>query len=283
MTNNNKNSLDWVGNTTQFVDKITEYPFVAMEAVMNRKPPAVVQGHPLPPAYHYLYFLARDLQNTLAHDGHTKKGDFLPPVELPRRMWAGGRLTFHGPLLVGSEATKKSTIIDVTEKSGRSGDLVFVTVKHEITAGGPILLTEEHDIVYREAARPDAPAPTQVQAPTNAKWQEEITADPVLLFRYSALTFNGHRIHYDRKYCREEEGYKGLIVHGPLQGTLLMDLCVRKANGRKLKRFDFRNMAPIFDIAPFTINAKPVDDNRWDLWVAGPDNELALKATAEFE
>jgi 3-methylfumaryl-CoA hydratase len=160
-------------------------------------------------------------------DGHPKRGGFLPPVPLPRRMWAGSRLTFVQPVRVGDALTRESRILDVSGKEGRTGHLVFVTVRHDYSLASGLAITEEHDIVYRDNPQPGQPAPKPTPAPTDSQFSREIVPDPVLLFRYSALTFNGHRIHYDRSYVTEVEGYPGLIVHGPLIATLLLDLLRR--------------------------------------------------------
>ena len=180
-------------------------------------------------------------------------------------------------------AEKTSTIKSVTSKTGRTGELIFVTVEHQIRNEAGLCLTEEHDIVYREAAGGSNKIQKEPQAaPTDGEWDASITPDPVLLFRYSALTFNGHRIHYDRDYCLNEEGYPGLVVHGPLLGTFLMQLAIKKMDGRPLKKFSFRNFNPIFDIAPFTLSGKKESEDKCQVWVRGPNGELAVKATAEF-
>ncbi|MBL4906144.1 MAG: MaoC family dehydratase N-terminal domain-containing protein [Sneathiella sp.] len=229
-----------------------------------------------------MYFLPTDRQSNLAEDGHSYKGAFLPPVDLPRRMWAGGRLTFDRPLKAGETIEKTSTIKSIAEKEGRTGKLVFVTVEHEYK--GPVgrYIHEEHDIVYRDAPTEGAPQKTLEKAPTESDWVQTITPDPVLLFRYSALTYNGHRIHYDRDYVTNVEGYPGLIVHGPLIGTLLMKMAVERMAGKSLKRFEFRNFNPVFDTKPFQICGKQTEENKCSVWAAGPDGELAVSATAHF-
>jgi 3-methylfumaryl-CoA hydratase len=202
-------------------------------------------------------------------------------------MWAGGRLRWEQDLVIGDAIERVSTIKSVTHKSGRSGDLLFVLVEHQIHNAKGLALTEEHDIVYRAAASPDEKAPDPTLAPSNAKWSKIIQPDPVLLFRYSALTFNGHRIHYDRSYVTQEEGYPGLIVHGPLIATLLVDL-VRQSNlGKKLKRFEFRAVRPTFDIHSMQVNASPdlaTDSSGKTLSVWAQDHEgwLTMQAKAEL-
>jgi 3-methylfumaryl-CoA hydratase len=198
------------------------------------------------------------------------------PVPLPRRMWAGGRLRFHAPIRIGETMTRTSRIEKVDLKQGRGGALVFVLVKHRIEGPRGLALEEEHDVVYREAPVPGAKPPAPPAAPTGAEWSHTVHPDPVMLFRYSALTFNGHRIHYDRSYCADVEGYPGLIVHGPLIATLLLDLFLERVPAERLRRFSFRAVSPLFDIAPFTVSAA---GSR--AWATNPNGALAMEAEAE--
>jgi len=245
---------------------------------------APVAGEGLPPGWHWLFFNPFVRQSEIGADGHPKRGGFLPDVGLPRRMWAGGRLTYHAPLPVGSEAQKESEIVNLSAKSGRAGRLVFVTVRHRIGTGGQLCIEEEQDIVYREAPAPDAPKPQPAPAPDGAVWSEEVVPDPVLLFRYSALTSNGHRIHYDRPYATGEEGYPGLVVHGPLLATLLQDFAQQCRPGATLSRFSFRGMAPVFVDAPFRLEAAPGEGaDAISLWIRGPAGEPAMTAEASFK
>jgi 3-methylfumaryl-CoA hydratase len=216
----------------------------------------------------------------LGADGHPERGGFLPPVPLPRRMWAGGRLTFQRPLTLGVTAERQSRIEAVKVKQGRSGRLVFVTVRHVIADQDGPCVEEEQDIVFRDEADRSAPA-QPVAAPTAATWRRVIRPDPVLLFRYSALTFNGHRIHYDQPYVTQIEGYPGLIVHGPLIATLLLDLVRREAPGRALARFSFRAVSPLFEIAPFTVNGQPAAASA-RLWAANDAGGLAMEGSVDF-
>jgi 3-methylfumaryl-CoA hydratase len=271
---------NWIGNQISQQEIIHQHALNGFAAIMDEEGPA---SDIVPPGGHWMYFLPTDKQSRIGPDGHGIRGDFLPPVELPRRMWAGGRLEFHAPLRAGDTAEKTSTIKSVVQKQGRTGTLVFVTVEHQVKSAAGLCLTEEHDIVYREAAGQTSGGKKDPQlAPTDGIWEEIVVPDPVLLFRYSALTFNGHRIHYDLDYCLKEEGYPGLVVHGPLLGTLLMRLAVNKMDGRPLRKFSFRNFNPIFDTAPFTLSGKPENSDECSVWVRGPAGELAVKATAEF-
>ena len=271
---------DWVGNQEVRAEIIHQQSLNGFAALMDEDVPASAV---VPPGGHWMYFLPTDKQSNLAHDGHAFKGDFLPPVDLPRRMWAGGRLKFHSPLSAGEHAKRISTIKRVTPKEGRTGDLVFVTVEHLLENEQGLCITEEHDIVFRAAPENSHNGNKELKsAPNDGLWDQVITPDPVLLFRYSALTYNGHRIHYDREYCLREESYPGLVVHGPLLGTLLMRLAVQNMGGRSLKHFSFRNYSPIFDIAPFTITGRIDNEDQCTVWVAGPKGELAVLATAQF-
>jgi len=279
MTKNNKNLSDWIGNSEKRTEIIHQQSLDGFAALMDEEMPA----SPFVPAGgHWMYFLPTDRQSNLAEDGHSYKGSFLPPVDLPRRMWAGGRLTFDRPIKATDTIEKISTVKSIVEKEGRTGKLVFVTVEHELVGDGGRYIHEEHDIVYREAAVAIAPARQPEPAPTDATWTQIISPDPVMLFRYSALTYNGHRIHYDRDYVTGVEGYPGLIIHGPLIGTLLMKLAIENMNGKSLKKFEFRNSSPIFDVANFEICGKKIDDTQCQVWAKGPAGELAVMATAQF-
>jgi 3-methylfumaryl-CoA hydratase len=274
----------WIGRQQTLHDTATLFPVAALAATLDRDDPPPAPGDALPPLWHWLYFLPTARQSQLGPDGHPQRGGFLPPVPLPRRMWAGGRFSFQQPLRLGEAITRVSTIRDVSMKQGRSGALIFVVVRHEVSGANGLALTEEHDIVYREAAAageaPPAPQPPAPQmAPASAAWQRAIEADDVLLFRYSALTFNGHRIHYDRRYVTAEEGYPGLIVHGPLLATLLVDL-LRRHHPGDLKSFKFRALAPTFDTTPFAVCGQPGADGTVSLWARHRTGVLAMQAEA---
>jgi len=272
----------WIGRSETRTDTVTAAPVAAMSATLDREDPEPHSGTELPPLWHWLYFLPLARQSEIGPDGHSRRGGFLPPVPLPRRMWAGGRFEFRQPLRVGEDITRVSRITDVSAKEGRSGRLVFVAVRHEIANAQGVALTEEHDIVYRDNPQPGAPAPKPQPAPTDAVFEREIVPDPVLLFRYSALTFNGHRIHYDRRYVTEVESYPGLIVHGPLLATLLLDLLRRSLPAVCVARFDFRAMRPVFDIHRFAVCGRPDSDGRVALWVRDHEGCLTTEASVEL-
>ena len=272
----------WVGKTESVLDQVTPTPIAALTATLDIEAPHPLAGDPVPPLWHWLYFLETHGQAELSPDGHAKLGGFLPPVPLPRRMWAGGRFEFRRPLHVGETLTRTSRIVDVQEKKGRTGKLVFVVVRHEIGNAEGIALTEEQDLVYRDHAKPGDPASAPRPAPAGAAWERVIRPDDVFLFRYSALTFNGHRIHYDRRYATETEGYPGLVVHGPLIATLLLDLLRRHVpEATNLARFEFRAVSPLFDNSPFKLCAKPESDGKTvSLWATDAGGGLAMTAKA---
>ena len=282
MTTTPARYADWIGRTERRSDTLAAAPLAGLAATLDRADdPEPVPGSALPPLAHWLYFLPRAPQREIGPDGHPKRGGFLPPVPLPRRMWAGGRLRFAHDLRVGDEAERRSTIASVEAKDGRSGALVFVTVRHEVSDARGLALSEEHDIVYRDHPQPGATVSTPARAPTDEDFRREIVPDPVLLFRYSALTFNGHRIHYDRSYVTEVEGYPGLIVHGPLIATLLVDLVRRELPEARLRAFAFKAASPLFDIHPFTVCGKRETDHV-SLWARNHLGDLAMRARAEI-
>jgi 3-methylfumaryl-CoA hydratase len=219
----------------------------------------------------------------LGPDGHPSRGGFLPPVPLPRRMWAGGELEFVDTLRVGDEATRTSRIADVTMKTGSTGVLCFVSVDHLITTSRGTAIRERQDIVYRDVpAGAQAPAAAKPAAPPpSAQHRESHMADPVLLFRYSALTFNGHRIHYDRDYVTKVEGYPGLIFHGPMQAAFLVEFAARLHGGAPPKKFSYRGVQPLFEGSEFSINANETGDGM-ELWTANSAGQPTMKATATW-
>ncbi|GGH66639.1 acyl-CoA dehydrogenase [Comamonas phosphati] len=275
----------WQGKSETLNDTLTATSVAALSATLDRDDAAPVSGTELPPLWHWLYFLPHARASEIGPDGHPRRGGFLPPVPLPRRMWAGGRLRWEAgnALRVGQEVQRTSTIRSVKHKAGRSGELLFVLVEHQLRNAQGLALTEEHDIVYRSAAQPGeaAPAPQAPPLAGQAVWSRNITADAVMLFRYSALTFNGHRIHYDRKYVTEVEGYPGLIVHGPLIATLLIDLLRRELPQAQVASFDFRAVRPTFDLHPFSVHGKPSADGKTvELWAQDHEGFLTMQGTA---
>jgi 3-methylfumaryl-CoA hydratase len=271
---------DWIGRCETRTDTISVAPLIALAALLDRDEPAPRPGDAAPPLAHWLYFLPAYRQSDAGPDGHALKGGFLPPVPLPRRMWAGSRLEFLRPLAGGSEVSRVSKITDVVPKAGRSGPLVFVTVRHEVSDASGLVLADEHDIVFRgETALAAADTP----APRGETWRREIHPDPVLLFRYSAVTFNSHRIHYDHPYVTQVEGYPGLVVHGPLIATLLVDLLRRNLPQAALRRYAFRALKPLYDTANFfTCGVPDVASRTAKLWTRDAQGAATMQATAAW-
>lgn len=264
----------WIGRTETATDLVTVRLANGLQATLGDPP--LEEGDAAPPAIQWCLAPPMVPAAEIGPDGHPARGGFLPPVPLPRRMWAGGSLRFHAPILVGDQVERRSRIADVTVKAGRTGTLCFVAVDHEYVTPRGLAVAERHDIVYRDAATgPARTAPVETPAP---QWRESVMADPVLLFRYSALTFNGHRIHYDRRYAMEVEGYDGLIVHGPLQATLLLRLAGR-VKERPPASFSFRGVNPLFDGGAFTVAAAETADGL-RLWTARASGEATMIADA---
>jgi len=273
----------WVGSTEVRQDIISLSPTLGVSAMLDREGPPLDIGDPLPCLWHWFYFLPQVAASQISSDGHPERGGFLPPVDLPRRMFAGARLTFHAPLIIGQPAVREGEVLSVTEKSGNSGRLVFVTVRYLIKQlDGTVCIEEEQDIVYREpGAAVPRPEPVDVMpdlAP--GVWSKTIEPDPVLLFRFSALTFNAHRIHYDRPYAMNEEGYPGLVVHGPLTALFLAELTGHHA-GKPMGSFTFRGRAPLFDLDAFRVVGTP-GEKSVELEAHGPDGKTAMTARAEL-
>ena len=274
---------DWIGSQEVREEIIVEFPAQAAAAMLDMDCEPMAHGGSLPPLWHWFYFLPTATRAQLDHDGHPVRGGFFPPVDLPRRMFAGARTQIIEPITIGEAAVRSGEIIKVVEKSGKTGRLVFVTVRYRIQQGGRLRVEEEQDIVYKEPG-PSIPAPQPLPSlpdvPTGS-WVKDVTPDTVLLFRFSALTFNAHRIHYDRPYAHDEEGYPGLVVHGPLTAVLLA--CMTQENStRRIVRFRFQGRAPLFDLHPFRLVGRP-DGNTVNLEAYGPDGKIAMHASAELD
>ncbi len=281
---------DWIGREQSVTDTIDLNRAQAMNATLNIPVNLIQSGTALPHLWHWLYFWELTQHQGLANDGHARRGGFLPPIQLPRRMWAGGQLEFLHPLEIGAMAERRSRIENIESKEGKSGKLSFVTVAHEIFSGGKCCIREIQSIVYREAAKPSDLSGSStrqsnsasVSPPLHPDFSKEIKPDPLLLFRYSALTFNAHRIHYDRGYVTEDEGYPGLLVHGPLLATLLVQVAEEQFPEKIIRSFNFRAVGPTFDLEPFSVNGRFTDsDESIELWIANKDGEICMKATAD--
>ena len=274
----------WIGRQESRCDLITAAPLACLGAALDRPACGSVTGagagEPLPPLWHWLYFLPAPPASQLDIDGHALRGDFLPPVPLPRRMWAGSNIRFESAPRVGDPLRRVSTIADVSHKQGSSGELVFVTVRHEVFSAATLALTEEQQLVYRDQSGGISTRPA-LAAPAAAQWSRELVPDPVLLFRYSALTFNRHRIHYDRDYAVAIEGYAGLVVQGPLTATLLLDTLHRHLPGKRLASFRFRGVKPLLDGQPIQLQGRR-DGDTVSLWALDSTGALAMQANAEL-
>jgi 3-methylfumaryl-CoA hydratase len=269
----------WIGRQEVDDDLLDLRHARLMAATVGTDPAALENAGVLPPLWHWIYFLSASPAAALGRDGHPARGGFLPPVPLANRMWAGGRVTFTAPLPLGAAARKTSTVLDVQHKRGRGGDLVFVTVEHALSVDGRECLREEHDIVYRNPSAPGQPSAASPEpAPKASQHQRPFDTNSTLLFRYSALTFNGHRIHYDADYCREHEGYAAPVVHGPLNATLLAGLAAEVAQ-RPLKTFSYRGQAPAVLGQALTLHAD-VDGETITLATRFADGRLCMSATA---
>ena len=276
---------DWVGRTRADEDIVTPFPVRAMAAVLDREAGNLAPGAPVPPGWHWLFFKRAARSANLGRDGHELRGGFLPPLTQPRRMWAGGRLRFGERLRVGDTATRRSTILSIEEKVGRSGALVFVTVEHEVRGGGGLAVVEEQDLVYRSARDAGAPTPSGPPPPGEAHRIAAFQTDAVTLFRFSALTFNGHRIHYDHPYATDTEGYPGLVVHGPLLALLLLDAAsthtTQSDKGGSMTSFSYRAVTPAFCDEEVELLGRD-HGGTTQLWAATRERGVAMTATAAW-
>lgn len=268
----------WLGKEQTIETTISAETARLMQATLNRDPTLTV-GDELPPAWHWLYFHEPVRAADLGVEGHPALGRFMPPIRLgggapPRRMWAGGKLVFERPLHLGDQALKRSTIQAITSKEGRSGKLVFVGVAHEVCVAGECCLREEQTIVYRQPVEVGGGMTTAERAPTAADFSASYQPDPIMLFRYSALTSNGHRIHYDVDFCHEHEGYPNLVIHGPLIATLILDLFSRQFPGRQIAIFEYRGRSPLFLPHTFSVHGTAEGGG----WASSHKGDLAMSA-----
>ena len=273
------NLTDWIGRETELDGWLDPWRAHALHATLDAADPAPRAGAPLPPGFHWCYFLDAAPSVQLGPDGHPRRGGFLPPVALPRRMWAGSRMEFVAPLVLGERARKASKITNVEEKSGRSGRLCFVNVEHRYYGDAGLAIREEQDIAYRDPPSGEAPPPPL--APTDAAWRRGWSFDAPRLFRYSALTFNSHRIHYDRPYVTNEEGYPGLVVHGPLLATLMLELVRSQQPQRSVGSFEFRAIAPVFDGDAIEACGRP-DGDFVELWIVDAHGGQRMRGRVAF-
>ena len=274
---------DWIGRTETATDMITQRMAAHMAATLGRDDPPPRPGDPFPVGWQWMVCAVAALPAEVGPDGLPARAGLLPPIPLPRRMWAGGRMTIHQPLKVGEAVRRTTELKSLVHKEGRSGAIAFATLKHDFAGEAGLAIEEEMDVAFRAEKTEDEQAPPPVPAPAAAVWQRTITPDPLLLFRYSALTFNGHRIHYDRPYTMEVEGYPGLLVHGPLIATCLFDL-MRRSTERAPASLSFRAMRPLYDTAPFEVCGAPTEDGTGCvLWALDPDDAVAMQVQVAFD
>ena len=271
---------DWVGRRETLVDTATVFPARGLAATFNQPMDGLVPGAPVPALWSWLWFLPLAPMAEAGPDGHPRRGGFLPPIALERRMWAGSRITIHDDIRLGEELQRHSTITAITAKEGKAGPMVFVSVAHAVHTPRGLAMDEEQDIVYLAIPKAYAPPPPS-PAPRAPDWSVALPMDPVLLFRFSALTFNSHRIHYDRTYAQSVEQYPGLVVHGPLQAMALFEAARARGNGRQPAQFSFRGQRPLFDHDTITINGRTEGDN-WALYTANGEGSVAMAATLSW-
>jgi 3-methylfumaryl-CoA hydratase len=273
----------WIGRTEEASDIVTAQLVKGLRATLFLDIGEPKTGDAAPFTVHWCLAQPVYPASMLGPDGHPTRGGFLPPVPLPRRMWAGGEIEFIEPLRVGDDAKRSSRIADVTVKTGSTGTLCFVSVNHEISTAHGVAIRERQDIVYREmptGGQNAAPAKAAAPPPPG-KHRESHVSDPVLLFRYSALTFNGHRIHYDRDYVTKVEGYPGLVFHGPMQAALLVEFAAKLHGGTAPKKFSYRGVQPLFEGTEFSVNANETA-NGLEMWMANADGTPTMKGTASW-
>ena len=274
-----------VGRRETATDTVTAAPANLLRLTFGRDEPEFRPGDALPPGWQCLYFLPRFPPEALRPDGSPLDTGVIPPMPLPRRMFAGERFRFHRPLRIGDPVRRETELADIAVKTGGTGTLVFATVVQRTFAGETLAIEEERRTVFREEVKAGErnQAPRREPAPEDIPWRRRIAPDPVLLFRFSALTFNSHRIHYDRPWATEREGYPGLVVHGPLTSTLLIDFARDHAGGRPVVSYETQARAPLFADDTFELRGRPSSDGRGcDLWAVTPDGTVAMSAHAEL-
>jgi 3-methylfumaryl-CoA hydratase len=274
------NFQEWIGKREENTDLVSLRQAVGMSVMLDAETIPQI-GDPLPPGWHWMFFAEMARQSGLSTDGHAPRGNFLPPVPLPRRMWGGNRLTFHGSIPIGNDLRRESEILSIAEKNGRSGKLALVTVKHCYYGAEGLAIEEEHDIVYRAAATGKNKSPPGQHPADKPDWTKEIIPDSVFLFRYSALTFNGHRIHYDMPYVRNVEGYPGLIVHGPLIATLLMELARENQPAETFQSAIVRAHRPLFSGNKLIVQGLRTDSGV-RTWALDSDGLMAMTVEIVF-
>jgi len=273
----------WIGKSMSVEDEVTLPAVRRMAAMLDLGPMAFQHGSEIPPHWYSMFFTANARRSQIGHDGHPKKGDFLPPIPLPRRMFVGRKVSFPGALRVGDRACKRSEIVGIEQKQGRSGTLVFLKVRHTIEVAGKAVVIEQQEVVYRDAPGGENRAAAPTAVPADAAWSADYDMDPVLVFRYSALTWNGHRIHYDADYARSVEGYPGCVMNGALTVHLVIDEALKRGGGRRLKGLSARLVKPLFVGGRLTVAGGALQGGTVEAWAGDEQGALAASCTLEFE
>lgn len=271
------NLQEWTGKQEDIDDRIYVTPVRALALTLNYQDYPVAEGKPLPELWHWLFFLPLSPMSAVGPDGHPKRGGFLPPISLERRMWASGRLHFQQELMIGDDIHKTSEILKISEKEGKAGKMIFVTVRHLVQSQRGVAVEEEQDIVYLPMPKSFVQPPPN-PLPDDLSWQEAYPVDPVLLFRFSALTFNGHKIHYNWQHATEIEKYPGLVVHGPLQALLLLESAKQHHPGRKPASYSFKAVRPIFEADGLYLCGKSRPDGSLDLFTANAEGNIGMQS-----
>lgn len=274
---------DWIGRSMSVEDEVTLPAVRRMAAMLDLDPMAFDHGTVIPPHWYSMFFTANARRSQIGHDGHPRKGDFLPPIPLPRRMFVGRKVTFPGDLRVGDRAVKRSEIAGIEQKQGRSGTLVFLKVRHTIEVAGKPAVVEQQEVVYREAPSGDAKPVAPATVPADPAWSAVYEMDPVIVFRYSALTWNGHRIHYDADYARREEGYPGCVMNGALTLHLVIEEALARAGGRRLAGLSAKLVKPLFVGGKLTVAGAAIEGSSVSAWAGDEQGHLAATCTLEFE
>jgi 3-methylfumaryl-CoA hydratase len=273
----------WIGRCMSVDDEVTLPAVRRMAAMLDLDPMEFDHGSAIPPHWYSMFFTPNARRSQIGHDGHPRKGEFLPPIPLPRRMFVGRTVTFPGELRVGDRAQKRSEIVGIEQKQGRSGTLVFLKVRHTIEVAQKPVVIEQQEVVYRDAPSGEAKGAAPAPVPSDGAWSAEYEMDPVLVFRYSALTWNGHRIHYDADYARREEGYPGCVMNGALTVHLVIEEALKRAGGRRLAGLTARLVKPLFVGGKLTVGGRAVEGSTVEAWAGDEQGALAASCTLRFE
>lgn len=273
----------WIGRSMSVEDEVTLPAVRRMAAMLDLDPMDFEHGSAIPPHWYSMFFTPNARRSQIGHDGHPRKGEFLPAIPLPRRMFVGRTVAFPGVLRVGDRAQKRSEIVGIEQKQGRSGTLVFLKVRHTIEVEGRAAVIEQQEVVYRDAPSGEAKAAASAPVPADGAWQAEYEMDPVLVFRYSALTWNGHRIHYDADYARREEGYPGCVMNGALTVHLVIEEALKRAGGLRLKALTAKLVKPLFVGGTLAVGGRSLQGSRMEAWAGDEQGAMAASCTLDFE